>query len=241
LSFDRVVRPVVHEHRIDGDVLERVTVSLCLSEYSFFDKAETLGNRSAASIAHRHADFDAVELPDNEGVPGQGLDGFCHDPAPLVILGEPVADAGRSVVLIDAEESDHADDCVTLDDRRLKAIVVCNLLPRSTDEPEYGVFVRRLCPREPLCEMSTIGGDDATELLRIGFLEEPQVAPTRKFMSEHGGAVSRTSFIVAKQPRFEHDKTLSDPSGSPLNLSPFRQRATSCAGSKPGPDVSTIQ
>jgi hypothetical protein len=159
-------------------------------------------------------DFDAVELPDIEGVPGQGLYGFCHDPASLLIPGEPVADAGRSVVLIDAVESDRADDRVTFDDRRLKAIVACNLLPRSTDEPEYGVFVRRLCPRKPLREMSTIGGDDTTELLRIGFLEEPQVAPTRKFMPEHEGAVSRTFFIVAKQPRFEQDNTLNDSSGS---------------------------
>ncbi len=134
-------------------------MSLCLSEDSFFDKAETPGNRSAALIADRHADFNPVELPDIEGVSGQGLDGFCHDPAPLLILGEPVADAGRSVVLIDAVESDAADDRVALDDRRLKAIVVCNLLPRSTDEPEYGIFVRCLCPREPLCEISTIGSD----------------------------------------------------------------------------------
>jgi hypothetical protein len=110
LALLAALSPIAGEHRVDDDVFEAVAVPLRLSQNTFFDEAEALRDGSAAEVSDRYSDLDAIEPPELERVRREGADGCRHRASALPILGQPVSDARRSVVPIDAAEPNCADD-----------------------------------------------------------------------------------------------------------------------------------
>jgi hypothetical protein len=83
---------------------------------------------------------------------------------------------------------------IGIDDHRLHAVVVGDLLARGADEGQH-VLGRALAldPRHPPGELVTIGVDDAVELLGVGLLEQAQRLATRQLVAKHQTFASNAS------------------------------------------------
>src|SRR5437588_4500234 len=82
-------------------------------------------------------------------------------------------------------EAEHADDSIVFHDRGLKSLVFAEQPAAGTNELERSLqrLLRR--PWHPRLEVVAIGHDRRVELLGVGFLERPQVAPLVKQVGEH--------------------------------------------------------
>lgn len=104
------------------------------------------------------------------------------DPAALLVLGEPVADARGAMAPVDAVEADRPDQRAVADDRGLQAVVVADLAAGGPDEGERGRHVLLGGPRHPARDVRAVDGHERVEGLGVGLLEQPQPAVGRQLM-----------------------------------------------------------
>src|SRR5207253_3960283 len=115
-----------------------------------------LDERAAAIVVDARADLDAVQAPRVERLVEHCAERPRHRPATLRVGSEPVADARRAVLHVDAVKADHADDPPALEDRRLAAVPVANLFAAPRDEAR-GVLARLLRgPWQPAREVRAV-------------------------------------------------------------------------------------
>src|SRR5690242_2788845 len=116
--------PVGGEHRVEDAVEHAAPDALHLAQGALLAEPEALGDRAAARVLDRRLDEDAIEAPRREGVIDVGADGLGHRPAPLLVAGQPVADARLAVGPVDAVGADHPHHPpVAGDDRGLQPVV----------------------------------------------------------------------------------------------------------------------
>ena len=113
---------------------EVIVQPFCLPQCAFELKAEPLGNRPAPPVPSGDADLYTVEPEVVEGMLKVRLTSSRHQGAALVPFGQPVSERGRPVRPIDLDMSDHSSEVALVDQRRLKAIVLPELLLCSLNE-----------------------------------------------------------------------------------------------------------
>src|SRR3954469_25863885 len=106
----RALGPLGGEHAVDDEVRVAAREALGAAQDALLAEPEPLRDRAAADVVGRRADLDAVQLPAVEGVLDERADRRGHDPAALMALGQPVADARVAMAPVDAVVADRADD-----------------------------------------------------------------------------------------------------------------------------------
>jgi len=145
-------------------------------------KAEPLRDRAAAQVVGGGADLHALQAPGAERVADERADGARHRPLPLVVGGQPVADARRPPAPVDGVEADDAAQAsVAVDDRQLQTVVVGRLAPRRADELQRRARVAVAGdPRHPRLEVGAVGVDEREQLGRVVVGQRAQAAAARE-------------------------------------------------------------
>jgi len=167
-------RPTTGEHRVDGLVCVAVADPLGLACDALLGEPETLRDRTAAGVIDGRTDLHPMKPPRSQRVINEPPYSACHDASPLRGCGQPVADAGRTVLPEHTVEAHHTDNPAILDDRGLEPVVARQLLASAPDEGRRVNERLPRRPRHPPRQMLAVGLDDRIQLPRIRLLEQAQ-------------------------------------------------------------------
>src|SRR5262245_53882836 len=116
--------PVGGQHRVHDAVEPATLAQFRLAQGPLPAKAEASATGPAGQTPLGNPNLDSVQMPPAQRVVDERPHRRGHDSAALVLLAEPVAEAGRAVSPIDADAADNSRNRAPADDGSLKAVVL---------------------------------------------------------------------------------------------------------------------
>jgi len=126
--------PVCGQHRVDDCIEVTVANPLGLAQRPLLSERQALRYRTATLILGCDANLNPVQHPHAQRVVNKLPDGVGHYSPALELGTKPIAEAGRAILPIHAEEADHPRYVSVNDDGGLKTVVPGRLGFRFADE-----------------------------------------------------------------------------------------------------------
>jgi hypothetical protein len=179
-------RPLTRESGVDREIDEVVVEPLSLTPNALSPETQPLGYGATLLVFGRTQDDHPVQAEFPEGVLHQRPARSGNEPITLILLTEPVAHLGATVLPVDGAAADNPRQATLVPDAGREALAPRELL-ESTPYEVLAILegAARVHPREPRPQMLAVAVGQVGELPGVPFLEQAQLRVSCEHVAEH--------------------------------------------------------